>query len=136
MREQRLSKATIGHTARCVAWEASRVGAPSSFIVVRVGEGWAAYQNLCPHWRIPLSSVDDGIYNDARGYLVCSSHAAVFRTRDGQCVSGPCEGEGLTPLRVEEQGDWLVIRETSGLSICGLDGLDGPSLDVEESADV
>ena len=73
-------------------------------IVVRIGDEVRVYENRCPHRGTPLDWAPDRFMDENSEYLICSTHAALFRPEDGECISGPCEGESLKrrPARVEE----------------------------------
>jgi nitrite reductase/ring-hydroxylating ferredoxin subunit len=67
-----------------------------------------AYVNRCRHERRPLDwrhkfLTDDGLY------LICAVHSALFEQETGTCIEGPCRGAWLEPLRIERDGDWLVV---------------------------
>ena len=96
-----------------IAWEEPREGVPSSFLLLPRKDHWVAYQNHCPHWSMPLGERVEDLVDDSMGYIFCTSHAAIFRPRDGECVSGPCEGDHLISLEVEEQKEGLWVREVS-----------------------
>ncbi len=69
-------------------------------ILVYDGATVTAWVNLCPHWSLPLDH-SGPLATDAEGRLICATHDARFRTSDGACVAGPCEGQRLEPLEVE-----------------------------------
>ncbi|HIF97779.1 MAG TPA: Rieske (2Fe-2S) protein [Myxococcales bacterium] len=79
-------------------------GRPLGLIVVRIGSGVRVYENRCPHRGTPLDWAPDRFLDETGKYLVCSTHAALFRLEDGECVSGPCPGEslGIRPARVRD----------------------------------
>ena len=62
-----------------------------------------AYENRCPHWKTPLNTHGDGVLAKGEGMLICHTHGALFRPEDGHCLSGPCEGDGLGRLEVQEK---------------------------------
>jgi nitrite reductase/ring-hydroxylating ferredoxin subunit len=63
--------------------------------VVRAGDGVTGYVDHCPHAGMPLALLP-GRYLTREGDLIlCSSHGALFRPRDGLCVAGPCAGKSL-----------------------------------------
>lgn len=80
----------------------------------------AAWANACLHQPLPLDVATDEEWvvpgvraapmNDDRVYLLCHSHGALYRTADGYCVSGPCEGQNLVAFRVVEEGDRLFLE--------------------------
>ena len=47
--------------------------------------------------------------DDDRVHLLCHSHGALYRTRDGYCVSGPCEGQTLVRFTVTHADGTLGI---------------------------
>jgi len=71
-----------------------------SIICTRQGQKIFAYRNRCPHTGINLEWLPDQFLDDTKQYLVCSTHGAMFQVEDGYCVTGPCAGEALTPVRV------------------------------------
>lgn len=78
-----------------------------------------AWANACLHQPLPLdvTSTPDEIapgvraapMDDDRVHLLCHSHGALYRTRDGYCVSGPCVGQSLVPIEVEHRGDAVTL---------------------------
>ena len=65
-----------------------------------------AYENRCPHLGLELDWAPGVFFDEAREYLVCSTHGAHFEPDTGKCVNGPCEGQTLTPLAIlEEEGE-------------------------------
>jgi len=86
------------------AWGDERLG-----LVVRLPDGWAAYENACPHVGTALDWGDGRFFDDAGRYLVCSTHGALFRPEDGFCIAGPCKAESLPRLKVIEEGEVLVV---------------------------
>ncbi len=70
-------------------------------IVLRRGGKIFAYVNRCPHQGTPLETFSDRFLDQTGELLICSTHGARFRVKDGACVQGPCEGVSLEPLRVQ-----------------------------------
>lgn len=83
---------------------------PLDLVVVRDGEEVRAYENSCPHLRMPLEILADHFLDETRENLVCRTHGARFAIRDGTCISGPCQGAWLraVPIRVVDGEVWLV----------------------------
>ncbi len=69
-----------------------------SVLAVRQGDCVAVYENNCPHIGSPLDFLPGQFLNVERTHIMCSTHGALFQLDDGLCVSGPCEGDHLTPL--------------------------------------
>jgi nitrite reductase/ring-hydroxylating ferredoxin subunit len=63
-----------------------------------------AWRNACPHQGRRLDYAPGHFLID-RGQLVCAAHGAVFRLDDGQCTGGPCRGEHLARVQVEQDAD-------------------------------
>lgn len=82
----------------------------SAFImfVVRQGDHYHGYLNLCPHYSLPLNHVPDQFLKD--GEIECVQHFARFAIDDGRCLSGACEGHGLSrvPLTVTPDGQLAI----------------------------
>lgn len=81
-------------------------GNPRQFwgFVVRVPHGGGdvrGYINACPHVGLPLNLTGDHFFDADGRLLLCQMHGALFRPEDGFCVSGPCAGERLKPLKIE-----------------------------------
>lgn len=71
-------------------------------VVVRDAGGRVrAYENNCPHLKIPLEAAPDRFLDAEREHLVCSMHGARFAAGDGFCVSGPCQGARLTTIGID-----------------------------------
>ena len=67
------------------------------------------YENKCPHLNIELEWLEDQFLDSEKEYILCSTHGALFKIEDGLCVSGPCEGQTLTPMRIKIDNDWVFI---------------------------
>jgi len=74
-----------------------------------------AYINRCAHAWVELDW-DNGQFFDVSGlYLVCSTHGAAYLPDTGECVGGPCKGQKLVKLQVEESSDGIyLVSERSG----------------------
>ncbi len=78
-----------------------------------------AWANACLHQPLPLDVAHDPEWvspgvraapmDDDRVHLLCHSHGALDRTRDGYCVSGPCIEQTLVPFVVTEGGGRLAV---------------------------
>jgi len=68
--------------------------------VVRRGDSVVGYRNLCPHAGSQLNWKEDAFLTRDRSLIMCFAHGAMFDIPNGECVAGPCEGMGLTPLPV------------------------------------
>jgi len=84
-------------------------------ILLRRGSRVLGYLNSCPHQGTPLDTFPDKFLDQSGNFLVCSTHGARFRVRDGFCVLGPCEGARLAPviLRTVDGQVWLSAGATT-----------------------
>jgi len=85
------------------------------YMVIRGEGGVFVYRNACPHTGMPLD-FKPGRFLTADGAMIqCSTHGAKFRIEDGVCVSGPCQGDSLTPVGAEiRNGGVYLIGEPPG----------------------
>jgi len=72
---------------------------PGAFVVRHEG-GVNAYLNRCPHTGAPLNWLPDQFLDHEQKHIICSLHGALFRSADGFCIAGPCQGQSLTPVPV------------------------------------
>lgn len=84
--------------------EASR-----NIILLRRSSSVFAYVNRCPHMGTPLETFPDKFLDQTGDLLICSTHGARFRVRDGFCVSGPCKGQNLEPLQVRIEDGAVIV---------------------------
>ncbi len=72
--------------------------------VVREADEVYGYINVCPHAGHPLNYKPDAFLTKDGGYIMWSSHGAMFERSSGVCVAGPCPGRTLrqVPVRVLE----------------------------------
>ncbi len=68
--------------------------------VVRDAGGVYAYENSCPHTGGPLDWTPDRFLTLDKRLILCATHGALFRVRDGTCVGGPCAGRSLAAVRI------------------------------------
>lgn len=85
-------------------------GWPQEAIVLLDSEGEVrVYLNRCTHLPIPLDGNSGRFYGSDPRLLVCGTHGARYRSRDGACVDGPCGGRALRALDWELTEDALTI---------------------------
>ena len=75
--------------------------------LLRDGDVAYAYVNSCPHFGIPLNSPD---FVTTQRRVICVSHYARFRFRDGYCEDGPCQGASLEPIPLALDEGAIRIR--------------------------
>ena len=77
---------------------------------VRAADGSLhAYVNVCPHRAEPVDVGDGRLWID-RGTIECQAHGAQFNPATGACLGGPCAGQPLIRLEIEERDGaaWLL----------------------------
>ena len=84
---------------------------PLRGFVVRTSQGVAAYVNNCPHAGHPLNFRPDKFLTPDRSLILCGSHGALFTRDDGLCIAGPCPGQSLRRVPVEEVGGYVLLAE-------------------------
>lgn len=67
--------------------------------------GIVGYINSCPHARVPLNLIGDQFLDHSGRFLQCSTHGARFDPGTGLCISGPCKGERLLPIKLKIKGN-------------------------------
>lgn len=77
-------------------------------VAIRFDGTVRAYVNSCPHRGTELDWAPGEIFDESGLYLVCATHGALFDPETGECVSGPCRGESLRRVEVDEQAG--VVR--------------------------
>jgi nitrite reductase/ring-hydroxylating ferredoxin subunit len=89
-----------GHGVR---FEVEYFGEAAPAFVVRNGGEVHAYLNRCAHVAMELDW-QEGVFFDVSGRdLLCSTHGAVYDTRSGRCLGGPCKRSALVKLTIEER---------------------------------
>ena len=90
-------------------------GADGTFIgliAVRQGDQVYVYENSCPHIGTPLDWTPDRFLSADRQHLICATHGAMFTIATGTCISGPCQGDRLTPVPfIVRDGAILIARD-------------------------
>lgn len=69
-----------------------------------------AYLNRCPHMGIELNWMPGRFMDADNLFLQCSTHGALFKPGDGECIAGPCQGDALTALDIRETKEMLEVR--------------------------
>ncbi|WP_372591956.1 PfkB family carbohydrate kinase [Guyparkeria sp.] len=90
-------------------------GRGDELIVTRDGDRVCAWRNVCPHNGSPLSRDHHDFLESHEGVprLRCNVHQAYFRLEDGLCIEGPCEGERLQPVEIEQVDNRIYLGRSS-----------------------
>jgi nitrite reductase/ring-hydroxylating ferredoxin subunit len=76
----------------------------AGFLVRRNGTV-RGFVDHCPHAGMPLALLPGRYLTTEGDFILCSSHGALFRPKDGVCVAGPCAGKALEPWPVAVEAD-------------------------------
>ena len=109
MSGQRLCKLEDIEDGESAALVAELDGQRTSLIAVRKDGEIYLYINSCPHILAPLDFMPGRFLTPEKDMILCSTHGALFRIEDGECVHGPCSGKRLDPVSctVRDGAVWL-----------------------------
>ena len=82
----------------------------TDIFVIRKDDEVYAYQNTCPHAHAPLEWNPDQFLDAKKETIICALHGAQFSIEKGDCLGGPCEGIGLTPVLVQIRDEDVVFE--------------------------
>ncbi len=102
----RVADLAPGRTAK-FTWEEG--GRRRQGFVVNYRGTVRAYVNECAHIPMGLDWFENEFFDEDGRYLVCATHGALYEPDTGYCVSGPPCGASLDPLRVEVEGEEVVV---------------------------
>ena len=80
-----------------------------SILAVKKDGILAIYHNNCPHLGVPMNMEPDRFLDVEKNFIMCSTHGALFKIDDGECVHGPCLGQSLTQIPYEIRGEEVFI---------------------------
>ena len=91
-------------------------GEPASAFVVRFHGKVYGYLNRCAHVGVELDWQAGRFFDDSAELLVCATHGATYDPATGLCVNGPCKGERLIAVPVEEVDGriWMTTDSEKG----------------------
>jgi nitrite reductase/ring-hydroxylating ferredoxin subunit len=69
------------------------------------------YENSCPHLGIQLEWQPDEFLDSEASMIQCSTHGALFKIDDGECLMGPCLGQSLTAVEFHLNDGQIVIDD-------------------------
>jgi len=103
-------------------------------ILVRAGDGVAAWLNYCQH--MTHIRLDKGSGAELRGgEVVCTNHGAYFESDSGLCTYGPCEGAYLNAVDVTVE-DGAVYLTDEAFEFVEIGGFEGDDLDLSSTSNV
>ena len=94
----------------CRGLELVVAGRQYDAFIVRQGQQVYAYLNSCPHTGGPLDWVPHQFLDLDKAFIQCATHDALFQINNGLCISGPCQGQRLTPIPVFIEAGEITIE--------------------------
>lgn len=85
---------------------------PLDLVLTRQQGQVHAYHNVCPHLGRALNFAPDRFLTDDQGHLMCAHHGATFNACSGECVAGPCAGDALTAVAVQERDQRIELLKS------------------------
>jgi nitrite reductase/ring-hydroxylating ferredoxin subunit len=76
-------------------------------VLLRDGETVYGFVNSCPHFGTPLNAGPTFVTTQRR--VICVSHYARFRFRDGYCEDGPCLGASLEAIALSVEDGRIQV---------------------------
>ena len=89
-----------------------QIGERFIFVVKKHNQIYA-YENSCPHLGIQLEWQENEFLDNDASLIQCSTHGALFRIEDGECLVGPCAGQSLMAVDITIEGDSIFLAETA-----------------------
>ena len=93
----------LEESGKGVRFEVEYFGEAAPAFVLRFGGRVHAYLNRCAHMPMELDWREGEFFDLQRRDLICSTHGAAYAADSGKCIGGPCGGNPLVKLRVEER---------------------------------
>ena len=78
--------------------------------LARFQDRFVAYENVCQHLPVSLDYDDNRFFTKDGDHFICQTHGALYEPATGRCVRGPCVGERLHPLPIEEADGSIWLR--------------------------
>ena len=98
---------------RSIGWEMERHETVFKYLLVYKDNSVFSYLNCCPHTGVNLDWVPDQFLDTENIYIQCSTHGALFKVENGECIHGPCLGDHLKKAdNIIENGKiYLLLHE-------------------------
>ncbi len=81
----------------------------TSIFIVRQYDKVFGYENSCPHAQAPLEWNPDQFLDEKNEVILCAMHGAEFSIDEGNCLGGPCNGQGLTKVDLEVEDNQIYV---------------------------
>jgi nitrite reductase/ring-hydroxylating ferredoxin subunit len=95
-------------------FEVERGGLKRPAFAIRYQGVAHAYINRCAHIGVELDWQQGRFFDDTGRMLICATHGALYEPATGRCVEGPCRGQALEKLALEEAAGLIHYPEQDG----------------------
>ena len=92
-------------------FEVQKEGENQPAFIVRSASGISAFLNRCGHRDLELDWSPGEFFDLDSRLLICATHGALYDPHSGACKGGPCNGVGLAPLAVVEEGGVVYLTD-------------------------
>ena len=84
----------------------------TSIMLRKQDNGYIAYKNLCPHQGRRMDYATNQFLISESGTIICPAHGAEFEASTGLCINGPCLGQSLQPVHIQqnEENIFTIIK--------------------------
>ncbi len=76
-----------------------------------------AYLNQCGHQSVELDWSQGEFFDVEKTRLICATHGARYAPDSGACVTGRCNGRGLTKIGLNEQDGNIYLKNQDDLHL-------------------
>jgi nitrite reductase/ring-hydroxylating ferredoxin subunit len=97
------ASAELEESGKAVVFDVLLWRRPARAFVLRFEGRLVAYLNRCAHVPTEMDWRPGEFLDDARRFIVCSMHGAVYEPTTGRCIAGPCAGARLMAIDVLER---------------------------------
>lgn len=112
MNKQKLCEINDIDNPGSLGFTVNEAGEALDIMLIRQGDDVFAYKNQCPHTGGPLDWKPGEFLDDDNQYIMCATHAALFKIHNGLCIAGPCRKSSLTPVSLHiEQSSIYYLSE-------------------------
>ena len=70
------------------------------------------FHNSCPHYDVPMNHTPEELFTPDGQYFQCVTHYAKFEKSSGYCVEGPCAGQSLSTIPLQEEDNKILVALT------------------------
>ncbi len=68
------------------------------------------YNNRCPHLGVPLEWQEHQFLDSDKALIQCSTHGALFKIENGECIAGPCLKQYLNKINFTIEDGQIFIQ--------------------------